>query len=162
MGTTIVVKYFHENQLYVGNVGDSRCYLINQKKLYQISKDHSLVQEKINLGIYGREEAKKDKMKNVLVKTVGFEAKVDIDVFNYQVLRNDMFLICSDGLHAKVTDHDILYIINSFIPDASKASQDSVEKTVTALIAQANENGGQDNISRDSLCGPIIPQCNFF
>ena len=147
MGTTIVSFLFRGQNIYVGNVGDSRAYLINGKKIYQLTRDHSLVQEKLNYGVYTREQAALDPQKNVLVRTVGFEDDVDVDIFTYKVIRNDIFIICSDGLHGKVSDEDILYLINKFIPDPASATQASADNVIRALIDLANENGGQDNIT---------------
>lgn len=147
MGTTVVSFYFKETTLFIANVGDSRAYLINRNRLFQLSKDHSLVQEKLNIGIYNREQAQKDPQKNVLVRTVGFEENVDVDVFNYKVCRNDIFLICSDGLHGKVSDPDILYIVNKYIPNPGLATAEAVNAAVKMLVHQANANGGNDNIS---------------
>ncbi|OUR97224.1 hypothetical protein A9Q84_12930 [Halobacteriovorax marinus] len=147
MGTTVVGFYFKGDTLYISNVGDSRAYLVNRNKLYQLSKDHSLVQEKINLGIYNRDQAAQDPQKNVLVRTVGFEEDIEVDLFTYKVSKGDVFLSCSDGLHGKVSDADILYIINKYIPNPAKATPETVQQTVTTLVAQANANGGNDNIS---------------
>lgn len=147
MGTTVVSFFFKGPNLYIGNVGDSRGYLINKNRLFQLTKDHSLVQEKLNIGIYDREEASADPQKNVLVRTVGFEEDVDVDSFTYKVSRNDIFLSCSDGLHGKVSDPDILFIINKYIPEPSKCTQSVLDACVKALIDQANANGGNDNIS---------------
>ncbi len=147
MGTTIVSLYFKGQNLYVGNVGDSRAYLFSNNKIYQLSKDHSLVQEKLNYGVYNREQAAGDPQKNVLVRTVGFDDEIQVDIFTYKVIRNDIFLICSDGLHGKVSDEDILFILNQEIPDPSKATKDSADRTITKLIQLANDNGGQDNIT---------------
>lgn len=147
MGTTMVSFLFRGPSLYLGNVGDSRAYLICKQKLFQLTRDHSLVQEKLNLGLYNREQAADDPHKNVLVRTVGFEADVEIDVFSYKVHRNDIFLSCSDGLHGKVSDKDIVYIVNKNIPDPTKCTKADVEKTAAELVAQANANGGNDNIS---------------
>jgi protein phosphatase len=147
MGTTVVSFYFKDTSLYIANVGDSRAYLINRSKLYLLTKDHSLVQEKLNIGIYDREQAAEDPQKNVLVRTVGFEPEVDVDVFTYKVSKNDIFLCCSDGLHGKVSDPDILYIVNKHIPDPSTATAEAVNAAVKNLVQQANDNGGNDNIS---------------
>lgn len=147
MGTTITSIIFNTNNLNIANVGDSRTYLIQNKKLYQLTRDHSLVQEKLNIGIYNREGAKADSQKNVLTRTVGFEPQVEVDVYNYKVSQNDLFLLCSDGLHGKVSDEDIIFIINREIPNASSATQEDLERLAMALIDQANRNGGQDNIS---------------
>lgn len=147
MGTTVSAIYFAGQQLVIGNVGDSRVYMINNHKIFQMTRDHSFVQEKLNMGIYTREEAVADPQKNVLVRSVGFEADINVDVFNYRICKNDMFMICSDGLHGKVSDGDILHIIQKFITDPSTCQLSDVEAAVKELIYQANDNGGQDNIS---------------
>ena len=147
MGTTIVCLFFRGQNIYIGNVGDSRAYLINQRRIFQLSRDHSLVQEKLNYGVYNREQAALDPQKNVLVRTVGFEDDVEVDVFVYKVNKNDIFLCCSDGLHGKVSDEDMLYIVNKHIHDPATATQKDANKVIQALIDQANENGGQDNIT---------------
>lgn len=147
MGTTVVSMLFRETSLFIANVGDSRSYLINRHHIYQLSKDHSLVQEKLNIGFYNREQAAKDPQKNVLVRTVGFEEEVEIDVFRYKVSKNDIFIICSDGLHGKVSDADILYLVNQNIPDPAQTTPEAVSRTAQNLVDQANKNGGQDNIS---------------
>ncbi len=147
MGTTVVSMIFKGQHLFIGNVGDSRTYMINRNRLFQMTKDHSLVQEKLNMGIYNREQAAEDPQKNVLVRTVGFEEDIQVDVYTYKVSRNDIFLCCSDGLHGAVSDQDILYLINQYLPKPEFADQKDVEKCVEALVAQANKNGGHDNIS---------------
>ena len=153
MGTTSVFAYLKGNLAYLANVGDSRAYLINHNKIYQLTSDHSLVQERLNmailgnLGEYTREDAANDPQKNVIVRTVGFEENVDTDVFTYRVNRYDMLLLCSDGLHGKVCDEDIIFLINQVIPDPSQATQEQVQAAVTRLVNQANANGGNDNIS---------------
>lgn len=147
MGTTVSAMMFKSNKLWIGNVGDSRVYMLHDGQLYQMTRDHSFVQEKLNMGIYNRADAALDKQKNVLVRSVGFEPDVAVDVFSYQVCKNDLFLACSDGLHGKVSDKDILYILQKNIPHAEKATTIQLENAVKQLIEQANENGGQDNIS---------------
>lgn len=147
MGTTLSAFMFAGPQLVIGNVGDSRVYMVNNNNIYQLTRDHSFVQEKLNMGIYTREEAVKDPQKNVLVRSVGFESDLQVDVFHYRICKNDIFLICSDGLHGKVSDGDILYIVQKNISDPSRCQIADVEKTIKELIQQANDNGGQDNIS---------------
>jgi serine/threonine protein phosphatase PrpC len=147
MGTTLSAIYFHGQTLVIGNVGDSRVYMVNNHNIYQMTRDHSFVQEKLNMGIYTRAEAVKDPQKNVLVRSVGFEADINVDVFNYRICKNDIFMICSDGLHGKVSDGDILHIIQQYINDPATCTMADVEGAVKELIQQANDNGGQDNIS---------------
>ncbi|MFZ4713563.1 MAG: Stp1/IreP family PP2C-type Ser/Thr phosphatase [Bacteriovoracaceae bacterium] len=147
MGTTLVTHFFKDGSLFVSNVGDSRSYMINNRLLFQMSRDHSLVQEKLNMGLYNRDQAKQDKQKNVLIRSVGFEENVEVDVFSYKFAKNDIFLLCSDGLHGRVSDHDMITIINKHTPDLEKVQAQDLNNTVTELIALANQNGGNDNIS---------------
>jgi len=148
MGTTVVALLFSDSTLYIANVGDSRAYLLHKGEIYQLSKDHSLIQEKINLGIYTRQQAQADKMKNVLSRTVGFDDSVDVDIFNFKVHKGDLFFICSDGLHGKVSDHDMMHILNRHInPSQQQITQKQLNDAANELVAQANANGGQDNIS---------------
>lgn len=146
MGTTVVSLLFNDNQLAIGNVGDSRAYLIQKERIYQLTRDHSMIQEKMNMGIYTRQQAAEDPNKNVLSRTVGFEEEVDIDVFSYRCKPGDIFIICSDGLHGKVSDEDILYLVKKELLNKEK-NFTSVRDCVQTLVRQANENGGQDNIS---------------
>ncbi len=144
MGTTIVSLTFCEKEAIIGCVGDSRVYLLNNDQLFQLTKDHSMVQEKLNLGRYNREEAAKDPHKNVLSRTVGYEEGILIDSFSYEYKKGDLFLLCSDGLHGKVSDEDILYILKQ----ANENLDDVlIREKVQELITQAYKNGGQDNIS---------------
>jgi serine/threonine protein phosphatase PrpC len=147
MGTTVSAIFFHGQNLIIGNVGDSRVYMINNHHIFQMTRDHSFLQEKLNMGLYSREDAVKDPQKNILIRSVGFENDLEVDVFNYRICKNDMFIICSDGLHGKVSDADILYIIQKNISDPSTCTLQEVELAVKELIQQANDNGGQDNIS---------------
>ena len=152
MGTTTVLAYFNESNLFIGNVGDSRCYLISEGELFQLTSDHSLIQEKLNLSLlsgiykYDREDAKNDPQGNVITRTVGFEENLEIDVYKYQVKRNDIFLLCSDGLHGKVQDQRILEICNENILPGD-VNQKSIDKCTESLISEAKVNGGNDNIS---------------
>ncbi len=145
MGTTLTALYFHKDTVFISNVGDSRAYLFNNHQLFQLTKDHTLVQQKLDMGIYTRAQAHEDMMKNVLIRTVGYEKNVDVDVYTYKVARGDLFLACSDGLYGKVSDRDLCTIL-------SKASQENFTKealtqTAQELVALANKNGGNDNIS---------------
>ena len=152
MGTTAVACFFKESHLYIGNVGDSRAYLIQGDNIYQLTVDHSLVHEKLSLSIlsglgnYDRQKASEDPQKNVLIRTVGFEENLSVDVFTYKVSKNDLFLLCSDGLHGKVSDELILETWQQNAKER-EITQDIVDTTVQKLIDIANQNGGNDNIS---------------
>lgn len=147
MGTTVVCLYFKNSYAYIASVGDSRAYLINQGLIYQINKDHTLIQEKLNLGIYGREQASQDNMRNVLIRTVGYEPVVQVDVLKYKVLKGDIFLLCSDGLYGQVHDQDIVYLVNRTTHKSEKVGKQEVQKINDELVQLANDNGGNDNIT---------------
>ncbi|EQC51801.1 Stp1/IreP family PP2C-type Ser/Thr phosphatase [Bacteriovorax sp. DB6_IX] len=146
MGTTVVSVLFGSDNIAVGNVGDSRAYLINEHQIFQLTKDHSMVQEKVNMGIYTRAQAADDPHKNVLSRTVGYELDIEIDIFSYKPKAGDLILLCSDGLHGKVSDEDILYLISNTLLKKD-VNYTNVRDCVQTLVRQANENGGQDNIS---------------
>lgn len=78
---------------------------------------------------------------------MGIEEDIQVDVFNYRICKNDIFLICSDGLHGKVSDRDILFIVQKHLADPENCDASQVQDLVNELIKRANENGGQDNIS---------------
>lgn len=147
MGTTLVSMMFRDGSIFISNVGDSRLYMVNNGMIFQMSRDHSLVQEKLNMGLYTREQAKSDKQKNVLIRSIGFEDMVDVDVFSYKVNKHDVFMMCSDGLHGRVTDHDIGEIISRNVANPETVTAENLKRAVTELIALANKNGGHDNIS---------------
>ena len=135
-GTTLVVATVIENTLYFANVGDSRLYLINEQ-IKQLSRDHSFVQEMVRLGGIRAEEAKHHPDKNIITRAVGAREKVEIDFFEYRLKKDDIILMCTDGLTNMVEDDEIHRIV--------KSSRDVVE-AVEQLIERANDNGGSDNI----------------
>lgn len=142
MGTTAVAMLFKNDTLTIGHVGDSRCYLIRQGAIWQATRDHSLVQEKLRAGLINRSELKTDRMKNVITRSVGFEPIVNVEIYELETRAGDHLLICSDGLSGLIEDEQILSIIETGL----KANQEA-QTTVQQLIEAANKNGGDDNIS---------------
>ncbi|MCQ2507785.1 MAG: Stp1/IreP family PP2C-type Ser/Thr phosphatase [Dorea sp.] len=136
MGTTLVVATVVGNTLYFANVGDSRLYLICDK-IKQLSKDHSLVEEMVRLGGIKAEEARNHPDKNIITRAIGVKESVQPDIFEFRLRKNDMILMCTDGLSNMVEDDDIFDIV--------KSSRDIIE-AVEMLIETANSNGGRDNI----------------
>ena len=136
MGTTFVVATVIGDKVYIANVGDSRLYLINDD-IIQITRDHSLVEEMVNLGELARNEARTHMKKNIITRAVGVEEKVVADIFQIDIEKGDKLLLCSDGLSNMVDDYEIKKIV----------AAGGVEDAVIKLIDTANENGGKDNIS---------------
>lgn len=142
MGTTATTLWFTEDKLSVAHVGDSRCYLLSGEAIWQLTRDHSLVQEKLRAGLITREQSKTDRMKNVITRSVGFDAPFAVDVYEYQPKPSDLFLACSDGLSGQLEDSEILALVRSHA-DAPGGLQTAVD----ALIHAANDHGGDDNIT---------------
>jgi serine/threonine protein phosphatase PrpC len=145
MGTTstlFAVNDPHQpHEGWISHVGDSRCYLLKKGAIWQLTRDHSMVQEKLRAGLITRDQLKSDVMRNVITRSVGFELTLEPDLYHLQVAPNDVFLLCSDGLTGKVEDEEILECVERFRP--SQAWEDCARR----LIALANERGGDDNIS---------------
>lgn len=139
MGTTIVMGLFHDNRLTIAHVGDSRIYRMRHDKMERLTSDHNLLQELVDRGFYSQEEAETSLSKNLVTRALGIERSVAVDISEIEVLPNDLFVLCSDGLHDMVDDPDILLTINTF--------SDNLPVLAEKLVALANESGGRDNIS---------------
>lgn len=139
MGTTFVVATLVGNHVYIANVGDSRLYLVN-REIQQITRDHSLVEDMVRMGMIDKEEARTHYKKNVITKALGVadDKTSTPDIFEIEIEKGDRLLLCSDGLTNMVDDYEIKKIINK---------TQGIEYAVRRLIEQANENGGKDNIS---------------
>ncbi len=139
MGTTIVVLLFYDNRFSLAHIGDSRCYRYRGEKMEQITKDHSLLQELIDRGFYTPEEAQNSLNKNLVTKALGIDPTISPDIQEELVMKNDIYLLCSDGLTDLVADEYISLTIKRF--------SDNLEEAAKQLISKANQNGGKDNIS---------------
>jgi len=139
MGTTIVACMFYDNKVSIAHVGDSRAYRLRGAAFDQLTLDHSLLQELVDRGFYSAEEAQRSTNRNYVTRALGVEPAVEVEVHEYEVLPDDIYLLCSDGLPDMVEDEDIHLTISTF-----NASLDIVGKQ---LIELANEQGGRDNVS---------------
>ncbi len=137
MGTTLVVATCIGKYLQVANVGDSRLYIINDK-ITQVTTDHSLVEEMVRLGGIDREAARMHPDKNIITRAIGASEEVEVDFFNLELKKGDIILMCSDGLTNMVEDEEIRMIVSG---------QRDVVEMAEALVNEANDNGGKDNIS---------------
>lgn len=142
MGTTVVSLLFHLDKLFIGHVGDSRVYLFRRGMSWQLTKDHSLVQEKLRSGLITREQAFLEAGKNVITRSVGFESSVLVDIYTKETNPGDIFLACSDGLSGLVDDAEMVSIL-----DGGAYEAEDLKPFADALVARANENGGDDNIT---------------
>ena len=138
MATTIVIVYIVKNKMYVMNVGDSRAYIFRNKKLRQITEDHTYVNSLIKAGVITEEQAEFHENKNMITRAIGADYKVDADTFITTLKKNDIILMCTDGLYGEVDDDDI----------AAKLSEGkTMGENCVDLIDAANDNGGNDNIT---------------
>jgi protein phosphatase len=139
MGTTITVALFENGIVSIGHVGDSRAYLIRDRKVDQLTEDHSLVAELVRTGRLSPEEAETHPQRSVITRAIGTDPDVDVDVFSVEARPGDLFLICSDGLTSMVDDATIL--------DTVEVRRDDLDGVAKELVAEANRNGGEDNIT---------------
>ena len=144
MGTTLVTAVIYNGVLYAGNVGDSRLYRINRHGITQVTKDHSYVQYLIDIGELEEKDARTSANKNLIMRAIGNEEKVQVDLHTLPILQGEIeyFLLCSDGLSNLIEDKDIYEIIHGY---ATKRA--SLEVKVNNLIERANILGGNDNIT---------------
>jgi protein phosphatase len=138
MGCTAEVLIFHDTGFAIGHVGDSRTYRFRNGALKLLTHDHSLVQEQIDKGLITEAEAKRHSMRNIVLRAIGVEPDVKLDLLRGRALPGDQFLLCSDGLSDMVGADAISKIIMT--------SADLSEK-VERLIDMAKANGGSDNIT---------------
>ncbi len=138
MGCTAELLLFHSDGFALGHIGDSRTYRLRQNKLKQLTKDHSLVQEQINRGIITKEEARHHKMRNIILRALGINEEIALDVIKGKIFPGDIFLSCSDGLNDMVDDDFIFSIL---------ADNVSPQQKVDELINGAKKAGGLDNVT---------------
>jgi len=138
MGTTIVAAYFHGNILFVVYSGDSRVYRFRDGQLRQLSRDHSLVNEYIRLEMLRPEDARTFPHRNVIMKALGLKERADVEFFRRRARKDDLYLLCSDGLTDMVED----VVIQGILADGG-----SLDEMCQRLVDEALERGGHDNVT---------------
>ncbi len=138
MGTTIVVGVFDTDRVLLAHVGDSRCYLLRNAQLTQLTRDHSLLQEQLEAGLLTPEQAKVASHKNLVTRALGVEEGVMVDIMEHAPQPGDIYLMCSDGLSDMVDDADLARLLSA---------KNTLVDRAQVLVTAANEAGGRDNIS---------------
>jgi serine/threonine protein phosphatase PrpC len=138
MGTTIVAAICTNRFTTIANIGDSRCYLFNETGFNQVTEDHSLVNELVRSGQITKEDAENHPRKNVLLRALGTETEVEIDIKTVTFENGDFLLLCSDGLSNKVKEAELKEVLTA---------DSSLEQKASRLIELANDYGGEDNIT---------------
>ena len=138
MGTTFVACALRFDSAVVSHVGDSRCYLFRNGNGTQLTRDHTMAEEQVRLGILSKQEAASNEGRHLLTRSLGSELFVAADTMTVNLLPGDILLLCTDGLHGAAPDKVILETI---------LRNSRLEAAAQALIEAANAAGGEDNIS---------------
>lgn len=136
MGTTITLVFVLENEILIGHVGDSRAYIFSNNELIQITEDHSLVAELVKNGTISEYEAINHPQKNVITRALGTDKEIKVDIFNKKIKKDDVIILCTDGLTNLVSEERIKNVLNE---------HQNIQDACDTLINIANELGGYDN-----------------
>ena len=137
MGTTVVAAIVKDNEACIAHVGDSRAYIIHDNTIKQITRDHSLVQEMLDKGQLTKQEYNNNPIKNIITRAMGVDEDVDIDFDYTPINKGDALVLCTDGLSGLVSDERILEIYQN----------NEFESLAQKYIDEANDNGGNDNVT---------------
>ncbi len=140
MGTTLVAGVVKDMDLAIGNIGDSRAYLVRARTLNQITNDHSLVAEQVAMGAMTHDEARGSHHKNIITRALGHRERVDVDIFELTLLPDDRLLFSTDGLHDHLEDDEMTTILLTMSPE--DAAKEMVDRAIRA--------GSTDNVT--ALC----------
>lgn len=137
MATTMVACALRYDRATVAHVGDSRCYLIRRGHAMALTRDHTVVNDQVRLGVMSSREAAKAETRHVLSRSLGMNLFVSVDTSEHHVLSGDTLLLCSDGLHGAVSGAEI----------AQAAATEDLSEAAAKLVELANEHDGSDNVS---------------
>ena len=152
MATTLAIGVLRNDLMTVGNVGDSRVYLVRKGEIKQVSTDHSYVALQRKFGLITEEEAKRSENRSILTRSVGQEPVIRVDLEDVPVQKGDRIVLCSDGLHSCVTDGEICDIVGRFNPGAA----------CRQLVALAEQRGTEDNVSVQVLNVDAVEAVGFY
>jgi len=138
MGTTVSVLVIHGENAYIGQVGDSRVYMLRERSgIHQLTRDHSLVAEQVRNGLITEEEARHHQLKNLITRAVGIKERVKVDLFALRLKAHDTLLVCSDGLCNMVSDEEL----------TRGLALGAIDTNTRGIVQLANQAGGTDNIT---------------
>jgi PPM family protein phosphatase len=138
MGSTVVAVRLINERMSLAHVGDSRAYRLRDDRLEQLTQDHSLIAEQVRRGAMTKQEASNSSLQNILIRAVGVEPNVEVDISEEFVMDGDTVLLCSDGLTREISEAQISRVLTD-----AKHAQEAADRLVT-LATQA---GGNDNIT---------------
>ena len=137
MGTTLTVLWPTKTEMLIGQVGDSRAYLLRDGVLSQITNDHSMVADMVRKGVLTEEQAACHPMRNYITRAVGTEANIELDMYTHDRRKGDRWLVCSDGLHGMISTEEMITLM----------AGENLEEAAEELLQAALRGGGKDNIS---------------
>lgn len=137
MATTLVACALRYDRVHVAHVGDSRCYLIRHGHAASLTRDHTVVNDQVRLGVISAREAAKAETRHVLSRSLGLDLFVSVDTSEHHVTAGDVLLLCSDGLHGAISGAEI----------ARTVGPGDLAETAQKLVELANEHDGSDNVS---------------
>ena len=138
MATTAVLLYLNKTTAYFINIGDSRAYIYRDGQIRQVTEDHTYVNELVKGGSITKEEAESHPQKNMITRALGGDDKVLPDFYRLETVKDDIIILCTDGLYGEVTEEEICSLT---------AGASSMSTLSSNLVQRANENGGHDNIT---------------
>lgn len=138
MATTVVLLHLEGSSAYIVNVGDSRAYICRDGNIHQVTEDHTYVNELVKGGSITKAQAESHPQKNMITRALGGEDKVLPDFYRLETLKNDIIILCTDGLYGEVSAEEICGMA------AASSSMSALSKN---LVQRANRNGGNDNIT---------------
>jgi PPM family protein phosphatase len=137
MATTLTAVAVEKGILYAAHVGDCRLYLARNNKITQITKDHTAVGERVRMGILSAEEARNHPDRSKILRSVGRDLIVSVDRISIPLIEGDRIILCSDGLHGVIEDHEL-----------ERATRDlDPETACRRMIEEANSRGTADNLT---------------
>ena len=152
MATTLTIALFRHNEVAVGHVGDSRAYLVRQGQIRQLTSDHTYLAMQLKMSLVSQAEAASSDMRGMLTRSIGENPTVNVD-YNRETLRNrDTVILCSDGLHACLAEHELRDSVNRMPPDAA----------ADHLVRLAEKRGSQDNISIQILRVDDVAKIGYY
>jgi protein phosphatase len=138
MGTTLTAAYVDDAHVAIAHVGDSRAYLFRDGTLQRLTQDHSLVDELVRRGKLTEEQAAEHPQRSIITRALGPEPDVEVDTWTYPARAGDVVLMCSDGLTSMISEERVRTVLEA---------NENLDAAADALIAEANEAGGRDNIT---------------
>lgn len=148
MATTVVMCHIKGTKAYFANAGDSRAYIFRDGEMFQITEDHSYVNNLLKEGIISHEEAMNHDKKNMITKALGAENEVGADYYQTEIKNEDIILLCTDGLYSEVPEKELEMAIKEV---------DDMNNLAELLIKMANYHGGRDNVT--AVCLKIEGGC---